>query len=362
MIEVKIINYANEIGQSKTSLLETVATAVKKLGIPNWVVQVRHDATHHYFPSIKLLREAAIFCRSWLWDIHWKKPIREAMGAVAGTGTVTSSEKAVTLIARYIDFRMKNRKKLVSDDEIYNEDVIRDMHEFISYDSSNFVQAFLFDGHLIMTDEQMEVAGFTVDDGYEIWLIPLDLQLFWEPVLRLLSQLGALPELLYQLVSTLMDHQLRKSKKRQIIAWSDYMLAAFSKIDSISESDWKRIMKALLSVEFVFKPEHYNMVIRKITFLSAKKRKQLRKLLDLSTNSNSVADADQSKFDDTYEIKTLDDLQKRINDGVDGVLQKDPAVEEENWILCDPSVWRGIPLGLTPEQSAESLCLILSNE
>lgn len=38
---------------------------------------------------------------------------------------------------------------------------------------------------------------------------------------------------------------------------------------------------------------------------------------------------------------------------------EDPVTGEDNWIRCDPSVWKGIPLGLTPEQTAESLCLIL---
>lgn len=32
---------------------------------------------------------------------------------------------------------------------------------------------------------------------------------------------------------------------------------------------------------------------------------------------------------------------------------------QSNWILCNANDWKEIPLGLTPEQTTESLCLII---
>lgn len=358
---IRIINYASEIGQCTTPHYQTVVSAVRKLGIPSWVVQVRHASAHQFLPSIELFRKAAKFCRDWLWNFHWGRPIKEAMDIAMVKETVTPCENAVNLIVSYIMFRMENPKKKFDEQELLTEGILGDIYKFLSTDSSNFVRAFLFDGHLIMTAEQMKIAGFSVNDGNEVWLIPPSLQLFWEPVLRLFTHLNLLPELLCQLIMLLDFAKVNEAKERQLVAWADYMLAAFSKTDSVSQADWKRIMKVMLSVRILFRSEHYEMVMDKINLLSLKKRKQLRRLLDLSLDSSQLHNS-SSLMENGSGVKTLEELRELIDAGIGGVNTEDPITGEDNWITCDPSQWRGVALGLTPEQSAESLFLILDKD
>lgn len=40
----------------------------------------------------------------------------------------------------------------------------------------------------------------------------------------------------------------------------------------------------------------------------------------------------------------------------------DAPSNTNRWSTCDPSEWKGIPLGLTPEQSTESLYLVIDLE
>lgn len=41
---------------------------------------------------------------------------------------------------------------------------------------------------------------------------------------------------------------------------------------------------------------------------------------------------------------------------------KDETAATNKWELCEPSLFKGIPLGLTPEQTAESLYLAFEPE
>ncbi|VDO62181.1 unnamed protein product [Onchocerca flexuosa] len=60
------VNYVNEICQSNYEF-KSIASAVSDVGIPQWVVDIRHGATHSHLPSLENLRQAAMYCRSWLW-------------------------------------------------------------------------------------------------------------------------------------------------------------------------------------------------------------------------------------------------------------------------------------------------------
>jgi hypothetical protein len=40
----------------------------------------------------------------------------------------------------------------------------------------------------------------------------------------------------------------------------------------------------------------------------------------------------------------------------------DPTTGDENWLQTEGAYWAGVPLGLTPDQTAESLCLIVDEQ
>ena len=44
----------------------TYITSVLQLGVPEWIVKLRHDATHGILPSMDLLKTAADWCMEWL--------------------------------------------------------------------------------------------------------------------------------------------------------------------------------------------------------------------------------------------------------------------------------------------------------
>lgn len=270
--------------------------------------------------------------------------------------TSTNIEIASDIIITYITFRMKNLDKTA--EELQQSEIMIKIKECVLSDPVIFIRALLLDGYLLMTKEQLENAKIDVDDGNEIWVLPARLQLFWQPVLKVLLDADALPEMLYQIITELNTSRITHCNGRQLVGWADRMLSTFFKTDFLSQEDWKRIMKAMLLVPEEFKQEHFNSVIDKMEALSDKKRSHLRRLVSLHPKKRRRT-SEMSEFSRKWEIKTLADLHKLACSTVDSKTKADLVTGEDNWISSEPSEWRGVPLGLTPEQSAESLYLIL---
>jgi hypothetical protein len=49
----------------------SVLTLAEKMGLPGWIVELRHDATHNQVPSLSVLRNAGHTLFNWLYDFYW---------------------------------------------------------------------------------------------------------------------------------------------------------------------------------------------------------------------------------------------------------------------------------------------------
>ncbi|KAI4485728.1 hypothetical protein M0802_012562 [Mischocyttarus mexicanus] len=66
---MRFLNHISNIGHTKQTSLFQIA---KQLNIPEWVVNLRHDAAHgHELPSIDVLRLAANLLLTWLHEEYW---------------------------------------------------------------------------------------------------------------------------------------------------------------------------------------------------------------------------------------------------------------------------------------------------
>ncbi|KAK6054471.1 hypothetical protein COOONC_08024 [Cooperia oncophora] len=92
----RFINYVNEICQCQQQ--KSIVKAVQKLGIPSWLVEIRHNASHSHVPPISTLRKGFAFCREWIWEHFWTRQPHEAMrsaGAVDTNSDVVAAEAAL---------------------------------------------------------------------------------------------------------------------------------------------------------------------------------------------------------------------------------------------------------------------------
>ncbi|CAK1581123.1 unnamed protein product [Parnassius mnemosyne] len=69
-----LMRFVNHMLDSQTAKGSSLYKAAKNLGVPDWIVDLRHDTAHgNTLPSIELLREATLISLDWLKKNYWDK-------------------------------------------------------------------------------------------------------------------------------------------------------------------------------------------------------------------------------------------------------------------------------------------------
>ncbi|XP_068622765.1 uncharacterized protein [Battus philenor] len=69
-----LMRFVNHMLDSQTAKGNSLYAAAKNLGVPDWIIDLRHDTAHgNSLPSIELLREATSISLHWLKNNYWDK-------------------------------------------------------------------------------------------------------------------------------------------------------------------------------------------------------------------------------------------------------------------------------------------------
>eukprot|EP00731_Ephydatia_muelleri_P031895 Em0023g402a len=72
MALTRFTNGVSELAGGKFAFPSSdMVTIVGKLNVPSWVVELRHDGTHAYLPSLSLFHKGAEFALGWLKTYYW---------------------------------------------------------------------------------------------------------------------------------------------------------------------------------------------------------------------------------------------------------------------------------------------------
>jgi len=89
---------------------KTVINVAGEVGLPVFMVDIRHDATHNELPPLSILRTSILKALQWLYDTYWR------VQQEAGDGV---SAKVPALLKQYITARLAEREgREPKDDEI----------------------------------------------------------------------------------------------------------------------------------------------------------------------------------------------------------------------------------------------------
>ena len=63
--------------EQKGVYARSVQSIADDIGLPDWLVDLRHEATHAALPSLEVLRKGCEFSLGWLNDHYWQAQIAE---------------------------------------------------------------------------------------------------------------------------------------------------------------------------------------------------------------------------------------------------------------------------------------------
>ncbi|KAI9271508.1 Las1-like-domain-containing protein [Phascolomyces articulosus] len=183
MAIVRLVNGSIDPMQNKARPLP-VSVMAERINMPGWFVEIRHDATHGYLPSLALLQDAASQALAWIQETFWVPALRTNRKPVMDKGKLQDIEKALEYYRKQcMAAQLKNPKKKNEAPSRIRDNTMKRLVQIISPDDilEGLVPVLLDKGFLIPRDKSKR-AVFE-DNNISNQLIYL-----WAPLLEALSE------------------------------------------------------------------------------------------------------------------------------------------------------------------------------
>ncbi|KAG8553781.1 hypothetical protein GDO81_003539 [Engystomops pustulosus] len=251
-----LVRFVNVITEPKQKIFAIpLRRLANELQIPEWVVNLRHSATHGKLPKLSLCRKGWDFVMDWLRREYWSRQLgnssnpqwvseddngSEEEAEVAPTLSL-KEQKAQTIIAKlrellqsYTSEQFKNFEE--QNDSVNNkpwtvsshlEGIIAEIKQLLQQNSkSTVVGVFLEDGFLIPTRKQLLALNVDPDEGD--LCLSRTLTHVWQPLLKVLNSPAFTQELLENMFAGLGKYKERKAQMRQyyLSSWIAEILTA----------------------------------------------------------------------------------------------------------------------------------------
>ncbi|KAK3585727.1 hypothetical protein CHS0354_020295 [Potamilus streckersoni] len=239
---IRFVNHLTEKNQTK-QYAQPIHILAAEIGVPEWIVELRHDATHGALPSLPVLRAGARWALNWLKTVYWEKQV--ANMELTETDLAVETDPAVETEPACISKRVHpadNPKKIVEDvlisyqqhrlNELINpamkdpeaKNVMENLDRALLEHRAEFVPVLLREGYLVSTLKQLQPLGLYIKDLLDSsdLLLPATLVKFWMPLLRRLHHNKVIPLLLHCALSSLPSSLAADSNtlhSTQILRW-----------------------------------------------------------------------------------------------------------------------------------------------
>ncbi|KAF8795392.1 Retrovirus-related Pol polyprotein like [Argiope bruennichi] len=244
MALIRFVNLTLEHHQKANNKISMSVLAAKN-NIPEWVLDLRHEAVHSYCPSRSILRNGTEFALRYLENTFWSKVSKTAKPLI--NPPFKREEEVVILINRY-----KNVQFQKFEDKNFKREKFID----ILVRPGNFTSA---EDIMKLSSDKSVMAFVNADDAL---YVPLKLQTFWLQLLITIYNKELMPMFVVKL---LLAHGKCRIKLCQKVAFAwalhiflgksteseekmnpDFSSFVFPKLDDSNYSPWKEDMKVLL--------------------------------------------------------------------------------------------------------------------
>ena len=325
MAIIRFVNLFTERNQQKAHALP-VHVVASRLGVPAWIVDLRHAATHDALPSLTELRAASNWCLQWLQTEFWEIQTMETGTAVKSkmSNLQTARDLLVTFMQRQFEGLSKGEtvtsKILLSKIETIFRDIGEDVCTII-----------LEDGYSVFIDEQLVTLGLDQEDIKDLQTpsLPKKVFEFWKPVLYLLSKCKLLPSYLLHLVTLV--GQCSNLRNSFLCKWLYTIIKNAEKMHVNLDIPYNTLLALCLQSKTDDLDASIELLIQKANL--QKQAKSTLSHLSLLMNCESIEE------DSNEQVYTLENLQQNKTEG------------SNPWRRCTENIdWARLPLGMLPDQ------------
>ncbi|XP_070567438.1 ribosomal biogenesis protein LAS1L-like isoform X2 [Ptychodera flava] len=376
MALIRFVNMITDKGQTK-QYAKPVHIVAEEMGLPEWLVNVRHEATHTDMPSLRVLKTGVRYALLWLQLEYWEEN--------SDVLNIDDSDEMREILINY----QQEQFKLIKDPMTASQrsrrpikailDVIKEVLQ--SKRRQSLVQQLLQDGFLVPSLEQLQSLKITEDDfvyDSKHVEIPPSFCALWNPVLDLFDQSAFTDLLICSLLTELCKFTSQDVFAAKCLAgWTFKLIETVSskgsgsgntQSDAKFDGNWKRFFELCVD-----NPGRWTVSImtRIMAYvrprISPTVKNKLRKLASVFVSSeddikDEIKDACKSIFTSEDVLLHAKSNSDEIADKANYSINDNQTTNTEchlkdgalSWQLSSDAVdWSMYPLGLVPDQSMQ---------
>ncbi|GFR17828.1 ribosomal biogenesis protein LAS1L, partial [Trichonephila clavata] len=206
LYSMALIRFVNVIVEQHkdTKFVRGVTTLGREQNIPSWIIDLRHEASHSYCPSLPTLRMGAERALQYLEDTFWKAEAASVQSIVNVTNK--QEEEIYILITKYKSLQLERVGKTKIRSSLKNDmkTILKQIFFFIENHWRIFVNILVQPDIFTAAEDILQLLKQSSDIMFlkekEISLLPPELEEFWTPILVLVHQKDKIPHFLESLL------------------------------------------------------------------------------------------------------------------------------------------------------------------
>lgn len=352
-VAMAIVRFVNGmVDQFQTGkYARTVHSIAEEIGLPDWLVDLRHEATHANLPSMELLQRGLCIALSWLKMEYWEAQMKVHDG---------NDRKLFQLLNKYwrIAVGSVTGRKKKADPKL--KDISKELVYTVSTSNQwSLLPSILFsEGILLPSQDKLSSLAVRwshqdnsmhslVDD------VPIEIIEMWEPLLKALDESSEefTTSLIMYLLQHLSDSQTGGINKPSCyFAWIKILLGGFSrdKFPLVLNKgiEWVVVLQATLENPTSYSLALIPIILKNIPAISASLKDKIEYLVSvfLNTEHGSSSCMEECQYFDLVEAIT-----KKINESEQLLADKwQDQISSANleWKVSQGATqWHLIPIG-----------------
>ncbi|KAK3096899.1 hypothetical protein FSP39_004563 [Pinctada imbricata] len=358
---IRFVNHVTEKGQNRAFSVPVHVIAAE-FGVPEWIVELRHNATHGQMPPLSMLKSGTEWALNWLkasfgsefWEAQLQTMMTTRHREPEKDRPKVTKDDVCSVLDDYVQERCNTMTKSYKG-KYPKVNALGGIEKMLSLDKSMAIGCLLTEDYMLNNDGIYPTFDSSSESDSDVIqvedLLPVKNIFFWKPVLQLLERTKQLQMLLTEMVAMVTDED--STKNSLLVDWITTIVKANEgnddELKSLFKSKQPLFYRRLLE-DCIRVPNRNTAAL--VQFLL---QHDVESLPEAAINHiNNLSDIYQGRVisplenADQQTCKSIKDLHGKEHSAfIDQI-----SPENSSWTLCDKDRidWSSCPFGLLPWQ------------